>query len=133
MRGKDTKTFGTSNMIKHLRLSHPTEYDEVQQKAMANKEKEKGGKLHEQTSLQVTLDSFVQKVSSPFGFNHPVAKRIMQCVAEMIILDNQPFSMVDNTGFERLINLLEPRYKLPSHCYFAEVAIPGIYIQGSKR
>ena len=45
----------------------------------------------------------------------------------MIALDNQPFSVVDNTGFERLINLLEPRYKLPSRCYFAEVAIPDIY------
>ena len=40
--GKDMKTFGTSNMIKHLRLSHPTKYDEVQQKATANKEKENG-------------------------------------------------------------------------------------------
>ena len=45
----------------------------------------------------------------------------------MIALDNQPFSIVHDTGFERLINLLEPRYKIPSRRYFAEVAIPDLY------
>ena len=65
--GKDTKTFGTSNLIKHLRLSHPTEHDAVQQKATASKDKEK---LCEQTKSMVTLDNFVQKVT-PFGFNNP--------------------------------------------------------------
>ena len=80
--GKDTKTFGTSNMFKHLHISHPKEHDKVQ---AANKEKEKREKLRKQSSstLKVTLDTFVQKVT-PLGFNHPIAKRITRSVAEMI-------------------------------------------------
>ena len=118
-------------MFKHLRLNHPKEHDEVQ---AANKEKEKREKLREQSSStsKLTLDTFMQKVT-PLGFNHPIAKRITRSVAEMIALDNQPFSVVDNTGFERLVHLLEPRYKLPSRRYFAEVAIPDIYKEVKDR
>ena len=129
--GKEAKTFGTSNMFKHLRLQHPKEHDEVQ---AANKEKEKKEKLREQgiSNSKVTLDTFVQKIT-PLGFNHPIAKRITRLVAEMIALDNQPFSIVDNTGFENLVHLLEPRYKLLSRRYFAEVAIPDIYKEVKDR
>ena len=77
--------------------------------------------------------SYVNKVESnivpsvtPLGFNHPIAKRITQSVVEMTALDNQPFSVVDNTGFERLVHLLEPQYKFPSRHYFSEVATPDI-------
>ena len=35
----------------------------------------------------------------------------------MIVLDNQPFSIVDDLGF---VQALEPRYNLPSHRYFAK-------------
>ena len=51
----------------------------------------------------------------------------------MIALDNQPFSIVDNTGFENLVHLLETRYKLLSRRYFAEVAIPDIYKEVKDR
>ena len=37
-----------------------------------------------------------------------IAKKITQSVVEMIALDNQPFSVVDNTGFQKLVHLLEP-------------------------
>ena len=92
-------------MFKHLRLQHPKEHDEVQ---VANREKEKEEKLREQSSSnsKVTLDTFVQKIT-PLGFNHPIAKRITGSVAEMITLDNQPFSIVDNNGFESLRTTLQ--------------------------
>ena len=110
--GKEAKTFGTSNMFKHLWLQHPKEHDEVQ---AANKEEEKKEKLLEQSSSnsKVTL---VQKII-PLGFNHPIAKRFTRSIAVMIALDNQPFSIVDNTGFKSLVHMLEPRYKLPSRRY----------------
>ena len=53
--------------------------------------------------------------------------KITQYVAEMIALDNQPFSIVEDNGFKRLVEVLEPRYKLPSRQYFAEAAIPDMY------
>ena len=48
------------------------------------------------------------------GYNNPHAQQIHQRVTEIIALDSQPFSMVDDPGFTRLVCELEPRYSLPS-------------------
>ena len=45
----------------------------------------------------------------------------------MIALDNEPFTIVDHIGFVQLMNLLEPRYQLPSDKYFSETLIPEMY------
>ena len=52
--------------------------------------------------------------------------RIYQLVGEMIAIDNQPFSVVHDTGFNRLIKTLEPRYVLPSRKYFSQNIVPDI-------
>jgi hypothetical protein len=43
---------------------------------------------------------------------------------ELIALDNQPFSVVDDVGFNRLV---EHRYTLPSRHYFSDVAQPQLH------
>ena len=78
------------------------------------------------------LDDYVQKVI-PFGINHLTARKITRSVAEMIALDNQPFSVVDDLGFKNLLRVSEPRYNLPSCHYFAEVVIAGMYQQIKER
>ena len=70
---------------------------------------------------------------TPFGLNHPTARKITQTVGEMIALDNQPFSIVDDLGFKNLVRVLKPRYNLPSRRYFAEVVIPDMYQQVKER
>lgn len=45
----------------------------------------------------------------------------------MICLDNQPFSLVESTGFKRLLNTISPQYKPPSRKYFTDKIIPDIY------
>ena len=47
-------------------------------------------------------------------------------IAEMMVLDFQPLSIVSDVGFIRLLNTLEPRYKLPSRRYFTKKIIPDI-------
>ena len=127
--GKNPKTFGTTNLFKHLCLNHASEYTrlEASEKAreVENKDKASGGVVQ-------TLDDYVQKVT-PFGLNHPTARKITRTVGEMIVLDNQPFSIVDDLGFKNLVRVLEPRYNLPSHRYFAEVVIPDMYQQVKER
>lgn len=44
----------------------------------------------------------------------------------MIALDCQPFSIVSDTGFGRLMNALEPRYQIPSRKYITDKVIPDI-------
>ena len=65
--------------------------------------------------------------SQPLAFDHPRAKEISKKIGEMIALDNEPFSVVNHIGFNRLMKLLEPRYQLPSDKYFSETLIPEMY------
>lgn len=56
----------------------------------------------------------------------PRAVRLSRKIGEMIALDCQPFSVVNDTGFVRLLNAMEPRYKIPSRKYITENVLPGI-------
>ena len=47
----------------------------------------------------------------------------VQFVMEMIALDNQPFSLVEDIGFVRLLQVLKPRYTLPSRKYLVEIPV----------
>ena len=63
-----------------------------------------------------------------FGYvNNPHAQQIHQRITEMIALDSQPFSMVDDPGFTQLVRELEPRYSLPSRKYVTEKTLPRIH------
>ena len=46
----------------------------------------------------------------------------------MIAVDLQPFSVVEDPGFCRLMKELEPRYSLPSRRYFSDVIISSIHV-----
>ena len=48
-------------------------------------------------------------------------------VAEMISIDLQPFSVVEDTGFIRLVAELDSRFVLPSRRYLTEVVVPEIH------
>lgn len=40
-----------------------------------------------------------------------------------------PVNVVEKPGFRKLINTLDPRYNLPGRKYFAEKALPELYIK----
>jgi len=42
-------------------------------------------------------------------------------------MDNQPFSVVEDKGFVRLMSHMEPRYKMPSRKYITETVISKVY------
>ena len=46
---------------------------------------------------------------------------------EMMALDDQPFTLVEDRGFSRLINHLEPWFTLQSRRYFSDVCLPAKY------
>ncbi|KAJ8048482.1 Zinc finger BED domain-containing protein 4 [Holothuria leucospilota] len=45
----------------------------------------------------------------------------------MVAMDLQPFSIVEDVGFQRFCSVLEPRYKLPSRFHISRTPIPNIY------
>ena len=55
-----------------------------------------------------------------WDINSPRAQCVHQLITEMIALDSQPLSIVNDVGFTRLLRELEPRYSIPvdelKHC-----------------
>ena len=74
---------------------------------------------------QLTLQATEQR-TSVWGINDPRALCIHKKIGEVIAVDNQPFSLVEDIGFTCLLHTLEPRYKLPTWKYFSETVIPSM-------
>lgn len=72
--------------------------------------------------IQQVLDK-----TKKFAKDSAKARSITDKVMEMIALDDQPFSIVEDRGFRRLIEHIEPHYSLPSWHYFSDVSLPALY------
>ncbi|XP_053571558.1 uncharacterized protein LOC128661312 [Bombina bombina] len=111
--GAKVSSYNTSNLIKHLKLKHKSEHGEFATLASSS--------THQPT-LQQTL-ARREKLSR----DNPRAVKITEALTQLIILDDQPLSIVDNMGFCRFINVLEPKYDIPSRRYIADVILPQIH------
>lgn len=38
-----------------------------------------------------------------------------------------PYSVVENSGFRKMLNVIEPRYIIPSQAHFRQTIIPALY------
>lgn len=47
----------------------------------------------------------------------------------MIVLDYQPYSIVDDCGFKNLMHVLESKYKLPSRQILSSTLVPKMYLK----
>ena len=71
--------------------------------------------LKNQMSIQTSFDR-----ACVWDINSGSAKKITQLIGEMMVLDNQPFLMVEDLGFQRLMKHLAPSYSLPSRFHFSD-------------
>ncbi|XP_060633780.2 zinc finger BED domain-containing protein 4 [Anolis sagrei] len=122
-RGKKPTNLGTSCLLRHLQRFHsnvlkPDASEPVLSSSTNN---------HVPLNTDLLGSSSFDEASDKFSDSHPVAKKITSLIAEMIALDLQPFSFVDNIGFNRLLEYLQPQYSLPSPSYFSRTAIPNMY------
>ena len=121
--GKTTKTFNTTNLVYHIRGTHAELHSELLKKCdERTKEKASAPSSSRQLTLQESSDK-----ARKWDINDPRAQHIHTRIAEMIALDYQPFSIVDDVGFVRLLHSLEPRYVTPSRRYVTETVMPKIY------
>ncbi|XP_065643056.1 zinc finger BED domain-containing protein 4-like [Hydra vulgaris] len=63
----------------------------------------------------------------PFTSTDPKAIINTRLIAEMVCTGNQPVSIVENSGFKRLLQFLKLRYTIPSRKCFLTIEIPNIY------
>jgi len=67
----------------------------------------------------------VMKNKLPRSGNRATA--VTKSIGVFIAKDMRPYSVVENKGFQHMINVLEPRYDLPSRVHFSEKVIPKLY------
>nr|XP_020643858.1 zinc finger BED domain-containing protein 4 [Pogona vitticeps]XP_020643859.1 zinc finger BED domain-containing protein 4 [Pogona vitticeps]XP_020643860.1 zinc finger BED domain-containing protein 4 [Pogona vitticeps]XP_020643861.1 zinc finger BED domain-containing protein 4 [Pogona vitticeps]XP_020643862.1 zinc finger BED domain-containing protein 4 [Pogona vitticeps]XP_020643864.1 zinc finger BED domain-containing protein 4 [Pogona vitticeps]XP_020643865.1 zinc finger BED domain-containin len=122
-RGKKPTNLGTSCLLRHLQRFH----NNVLKPDAAEPVLSSSTNSHVPLNKGVLGASSFEETNDKFSDTHPVAKKITSLVAEMIALDLQPYSFVDNIGFNRLLEYLQPQYSLPSPSYFSHTAIPDMY------
>ncbi len=87
--GSRTKNFNTTNLISHLKFRHPKIYKDYQTKVTAKQT----ALLTTNKPVQQTLDNMKE-----FDKGSVKAKATACKVMEMIVIDDQPFSIVEDFG-----------------------------------
>ena len=77
-------------------------------------------------SIQLTISGTLAK-STPFSNESVKHKQLVDATANFICQGLQPLSVVDEPAFRRLLEIAEPRFKLPHHTYFTDTVIPAKY------
>lgn len=113
-RGGVGKNATTTPMINHLKRKHEEEYIEFQ------------GETSRKKLTQPTIVNALESCSK-WGIEDHRAKSIHYVIGEMIALDNLPYSVVTNKGFQRLMTKVVPQYTIPGRKYFTEKIVPDIY------
>ena len=136
VRGKTPKNYSTTPLWNHLQYFHKQLYGSTKKANI----KETNSQTSE--TCDVDVDFISQNLTSlpkqqtlietfekhkKWQINDPRAKAIHYRIGEMMALDNQPFNIVEHTGFQRLMKLVAPNYVIPSRRYFSEKIIPNIY------
>lgn len=127
--GSSPKSFTTTNLIAHLRSQHTMKYREFEKELPSKRSAAstaESPRLPVGPSIQPTLEQCAS-MKEVWPIDHPRAQAISNAIAAMIALDCQPFSIVKDEGFKRLMNLVAPKYVLPSRRYFAETVLVDMY------
>uniref|UniRef100_UPI00358DF1F0 zinc finger BED domain-containing protein 4-like n=1 Tax=Myxine glutinosa TaxID=7769 RepID=UPI00358DF1F0 len=101
----------TSNMWGHLRSRHKEAFEEAHKERM----------VQQSIAMTASSESTLQQV-----FDRPAqwsaadtrSKTFDRLILEMIATDVQPFAMVSNVGFQRLMSAVEPKYILKSENFY---------------
>lgn len=75
---------------------------------------------------QQTLETAFQQ-QDKFPKDSQKSARITDKILEFYVLDDLPLSVVENLGFDRLMEHFEPRYCLPGHKYISETELAKLY------
>ena len=118
-------------LVNHLKSAHDEAYKEYQRKYTEATEhlenvKKKKQEKDVSTSKQLSVME-VQDRSRKWDISDIRVQRVHKFIMEIIALDNQPFSLVEDIGFVRLLQVLEPRYTLPSRKYLIAKILPVVH------
>ena len=104
--GQESHSFTNSNLWKHLKSAHTTEYNSL-------------------APSPVDQDDKAKPTTNPLSLQR--RQQITRGIAVMLAADSQPFTMVEDKGFHGLLYLMEPRYKIPNRKTFSKTIVPELY------
>ena len=123
--GGTTKSYNTTNLVAHLKSNHSDEYlkfTELKSKKDTDRETARRDRVSSGGIgglRQLTLHGSKQRVQQ-WDINDSRATALHKKVGEMIALDCQPISIVEDIGFNYFVKAIEPRHTIPSRKYFSE-------------
>ncbi len=136
--GTKSKQFNTTNLRNHIQSKHPLSFHELSAKDEAKKRSsealshgETSGSARKALKNQMSIQTRFDKARL-WDINSSAAKRITQLIGEMMALDNQPFVMVEDLGFQRLMKHVAPSYQIPSRFPFSDKVIPNLFERAKK-
>ena len=139
--GAEPKNWSTSNLVSHLRNRHIPEHGQYMAAQKSKEAKDVAvAQLEPVPSTssasparsltagpcQPTLAAVVDRTKK-WDANDPRALSWDKTVAKFVVLDYQPFSVVEDIGFRRLMDKAEPRYTLIDRKKLSATVIPGMY------
>ena len=119
----------TTNMSLHIKRHHPTFSISTDRKRKVDENDMSSSSINSpkqvcQVPGQLRLaEAFKTKLSH----TSLRAQMISRQISKFICKDMRPLSMISNDGFKQLINLLEPKYVIPSRPHFTDRIIPDLY------
>ncbi|XP_034238086.1 zinc finger BED domain-containing protein 4 [Thrips palmi] len=72
-------------------------------------------------------------VNFPLDSKGKRSKEITRAIAVFMAKGLKPYSVVEEVGFLALVNVLEPRYMVPSRSQFSRTIIPTMYEDGKRK
>ena len=119
---------GTTSLKNHLRSIHKEEFTELLQK---ESDEEKEGKKKAEIAKtpfqqfkhktkQMTIKSSFE-TKKVWEHNNPKSLSLDRRIGEMLVLDDLPFSHVEDVGFRRLMNEAVPNYKLKCRKFLTKI------------
>ena len=73
---------------------------------------------------QQTMEASMVKY---WDINDERSKALNYKIGKMIALDNQPFTIVRDIGFTKLMAYCKPKFRLASNHYYSDTILPNIY------
>ena len=74
----------------------------------------------------ITLDDCFER-SQRYPVGHPIARKITRLIGEVVVVDCQPFSIMEDEGFVHQVKELQPCYQIPSRKFFSTTLIPQMF------
>ena len=114
--GTSAKNFNTSNLRYHLQRVHVAKFEELElkQQQEADKKAEECDVKRRKTDVHQLTLAEVKERKDLWTHCHPQHKKVKGWIGQMIAIDSQPFSIVEDTGFLRLLSIVCPLYAVPS-------------------